>query len=115
MRRTAVGIFALIFLGIAGYGFYVYGANDDETAFLWASCFRMGLVLGCFWFALPKLLEQKGTISPTALILAGTLLLVVAVRPRAILLLWPVVVILVVIQFFHWLVKPPPRKRKKSQ
>lgn len=115
MRRAAVGIIALIFLGIAGYGFARYGLRGGESSFLWSCCWRMGLVLACLWFALPKLLEQKGTVSPLALTLGGALLLVIIIRPKAIIFLWPVVLILFVTQFFHWLVKAPPRKTKNSR
>lgn len=117
MRRAAVGIIALGFLAVAGYGFARYGLRGGESTFLWSCCFRMGLVLACFWFALPKLMELDYRVSPPVLILSAAFVLLIVVRPKAILFLWPVIVPVLVIlaagQFFRWLVKPPPKKSKK--
>lgn len=115
MRRTAVGIIALVFLAIAGYGFTRYGLGGGESSFFWSCCWRMGLVLGCLWFALPKLLEQEYTVSPLALTLVGSILLLIVVRPKAVLVLWPVLVILAIGQFFRWLIKPPPKKKQQQK
>jgi len=112
MRRTAVGIIALLMLAVSGYGYYRNGFDTGEVSFFWNSCFRMGLVLGAAWLALPKLLEQKGDASPLVLALVAVFVLVLVVRPRAIVILWPFLIILGVLQFFRWLVKPPPGKAK---
>ena len=115
MRRTAVGIIALLMLAVSTYGFYRYGFEAGEASFFWNSCLRMGLVLGAAWLALPKLLEQKSDASPLVLTLVAAIVLVLVVRPRAIIFLWPFLVILAVMQFFRWLVKPPPGKAKKKR
>lgn len=115
MRRTVLGIIALAFLATAGYGFARHGLGGGESSFFWSCCWRMGLVLACLWFALPKLLEQENTVSPLALTLVGSILLLIVVRPKAILFLWPVLVILAIGQFFRWLIQPPPPKKKKKQ
>ena len=109
MRRTAVGIIALLLLATAGYGFARYGFDDGEVSFFWNSCWRMGLVLGAVWLALPNLLERRPDASPVVLILAGLVGLVIVVRPRSIVFLWPILLILAIVQFFRWLVRPPPK------
>ncbi len=118
MRRTAVGIIALILLAIAGYGFTQHGFSDGDASFLWSSCWRIGMVLGAAWLALPKLLEQKTDASPLVLALAGLVGAVIVIRPRAIMFLWPIIIVLAVTHFFRWLIKPPPgaasaRRKKK--
>ncbi len=115
MRRTAVGIIALIMLAIAGVGFARHGLHNEEYSFFWNSCWRMGLVLGAAWLALPNLLEQKSDASPLALTLVAVIVIVIVVRPRAIVFLWPVLLILAALQFFHWLAKPPPGKKRKKK
>ena len=110
MRRAAVGILALIMLGIASYGFVRYGLDDGEVSFFWSSCLRIGLVLGAVWLALPNLLERRSDASPLFITLVVTIVLAIAVRPRAGIFLLPILLILAVAQFGRWLVKPPPRK-----
>jgi hypothetical protein len=112
MRRSAVGIIALVMLGVAAYGGLFYdGFRNSEYVFFWSSCLRIGLVLGAVWFALPQLLERKINASPLVLTLFVTIALVIIVRPRAILLLWPILIILGIIQFFRWLVQPPAKNK----
>ncbi len=115
MRRTAVGIIALIMLAIAGYGFVRHGFQGNEYSFFWNSSLRMGLVLGAAWLALPNLLEQKSDASPLALTLAAVIVIVLVVRPRAIVVLWPILLILGILQFFRWLAKPPPGKKRRKK
>lgn len=115
MRRTAVGIIALVLLGIAGYGYLRYGLDSGESGFFWSSCWRMGLVLGAIWFALPNLLEMKGKQSPMMLLIGLGLVMIIAVRPKVIVFLWPFLLILAVMQFFTWLIKPPPGKSRRKR
>ena len=112
MRRTAVGIIALAFLAVAGYGFSKHGFDGEDTAFLWNSCWRMGLVLGTVWLALPQLLEKRADFSPIVLILGIVTALVIVIRPKAIVFLWPIFLIIGIVQFFRWLARPPEKKRR---
>jgi hypothetical protein len=109
MRRTAVGILALTLLAISAVGFYHHGFASSDISFFWNSCWRIGLVLGAVWLALPGLLQRRSTASPLMLTLLGLLGLVILARPRSIVVLWPILIILGVIQFFSWLVRPPAR------
>ena len=110
MRRTAVGIIALLLLATAGYGFSQHGFDEGDTSFLWNSCLRMGLVFGAVWLALPNLINRKTNASPMVLTLAGLVGLVIVLRPKSIIFLWPILVILAISQFFRWLVQPPPKR-----
>lgn len=110
MRRTAVGIIALLLLAIAGYGYYHHGFDGGETSFFWNSCWRMGLVMGTVWLALPQLLERKSNASPLVLALGIVTALVIVVRPKTIVFLWPVFAIIGIIQFFRWLAQPPGKQ-----
>ena len=115
MRRATVGIIALVLVGIAGYGFARHGFDDGTASFFWNSCWRIGLVLGAVWLALPNLLERGSGASPLVLTLAVAIGLVIVVRPRAIIFLWPVLLILGVVQFGRWLANPPRTKTAQNK
>ena len=115
MRRHTVGIIALLLLAIAGYGFARHGFEGGEISFFWNSCWRMGLVLGAMWLALPQLLNLTRNVSPWLLALLSLIGAFLVIRPRSIVFLGPVLLILALLQFFGWLVKPPPKKKSTRQ
>ena len=115
MRRHTVGIIALLLLVTASYGFAQHGFQGGDISFLWNSCWRMGLVMGAMWLALPQLLNLTRNVSPWLLALLSLIGAFLVIRPRSIIFLGPVLLILALLQFFGWLFKPPPKKKSTRQ
>ena len=76
---------------------------------------RIGLVLGTIWLAFPQVLQILEKVSPAVIgcILAGVL--VVAIRPKAIVFVGPVLVAIAFLHFVGWLFKPPPPRQPPQQ
>lgn len=113
MRRILMGILALVFLGAAG-AIYLRGVTD-ENMFLLSVCQRVGLVLGAMWLAYEQVRKIGQRSPPWLLGCIGLCLLVLVVRPRAILLVAPLLMLVAALQFFGWLFKPLPNPRKMRE
>ncbi len=112
LRRHLLGILSLILLAIAGYGHFALESTDLD--YIWNSCWRIGLVMGAVWLALPQLLKFTTHVSPVMLALIATIGVVVVIRPRTIVVLGPLLLVLALLQFFGWLLKPPPKKPRRE-
>lgn len=100
MRRTALGILALAFLMAAG-GIFLRGLAHEYTLVL-SVCLRMGLVLGAMWLAYEQAHEMIRSTPPWVMGGAALGLLVIVVRPRAIIVVGP---LLAGAAALHWLGK----------
>ncbi len=98
MRRTLLGIFAIVFF-LGGVGLFFAGPVTETYRMLSASGIRIGLVLGAFWLAYPQLTYVPWWFVQALLI--GTL--VIAVRPKAALFVLPLLAAL-------WLIRPKQKK-----
>lgn len=110
MRRILLGILALLFLGAAG-AIYIRGVTD-ENIFLLSVCQRVGLVLGTMWLAYEQVLKIGRRSPPWLLGCIGLCLLVIVLRPKAIVIVAPLLALVAVLQFFGWLFKPLPNPHK---
>ncbi|MCA9232076.1 MAG: hypothetical protein KDA57_15615 [Planctomycetales bacterium] len=119
MRRTILGCLALAFLATAGVMF-AGGLAAEQTLAL-SVCLRMGSVLGAMWLAYDQVHELVRRTPPWMMAGAALSLLVVVVRPRAILAVAP---LLATAAALHWLgqllrplpdVKNPESKRKPAR
>jgi len=110
MRRILMGVLALLFLGAAG-GIYLNGVTDDNM-FLLSVCQRVGLVLGAMWLAYEQVRKISQNSPPWLLGSIGLCLVVLVVRPKAILIVAPLLAVVAALQFFGWLFKPLPNPRK---
>jgi hypothetical protein len=103
---------AILFLAVAVpgvYRFFVHGPSDSD--FLASVCLRVGLTLSAIWLAFPQLDELSRRVPPWLLACVGLGLLVVVIRPRAILTIGPVLAVIFALQFVGWLFKPLPKKK----
>lgn len=53
-QRHTLGVLALLLL-LAGSGYALFSAKDAQTSPYLAACWRMGVVFGALWLALPQL------------------------------------------------------------
>jgi hypothetical protein len=112
MQRHGFGIFGLLFLIAYGVLFFRYGFTDHEVSMMAGICQRVGLVLCAIWLAWPQLLQITQRVPPWIFGCILLALLIVMIRPKAILILGPVVAGIFVLQFMGWLFKPLPRKTR---
>jgi len=112
MRRALLGILSLVFLMGAG-GIFLSGLAQEHTLAL-SVCLRMGIVLGAMWLAYEQVHEIIRRTPPWVMGGAALGLLVVVVRPRAIVAVGP---LLAGAAALHWLGKflnPKPQSKKKN-
>jgi hypothetical protein len=113
MRRILIGILALLFLGAAG-AIYLRGVTDENMFFL-SVCQRVGLVLGAMWLSYEQVLKISQRSPPWLLGCIGFALLVIVIRPKAILIVAPLLALVALLQFFGWLFKPLPNPPKATR
>jgi hypothetical protein len=105
MHRTTVGITAAVLLSAAAvFAFWQPSGWEGHQPMLSGACLRVGLVLGALWLAHPQLSRLPSWMFGVGAALA----VVVALRPKLILLAVPLVVVL-------WLVKPRASRRNNTQ
>ncbi len=126
MRRILLGILSLVFLGFAG-AIYINAAPEkefflirnvaDDQKFLLSVFLRVGIVIGAMWLAYDQVVKIGQRSPPWLLGCIALCLVVVVVRPRAILIVAPLLAIVAALQFVGWLFKPlpkPPKQARKS-
>lgn len=106
MRRTILGILALGLLAAAG-GLYWGGLADDYTPVL-SACLRLGLVLGALWLAFDQVDDFVSRTSPWMMGGALLCLLIIVVRPRAILAVGPLLAAAAALRYLGRFLKSPP-------
>ena len=111
MRRTLLGILALSFLLTAG-GLFFLGFASEYTLVLSASL-RMGLVLGALWLAFDQVHEIVRRTPPWVMGGIALGMIVVVVRPRAILAMAPLLAGAAALHWFGRFLKPTPTSKKK--
>jgi len=112
MRRTILGSLSLALL--MGAGGLVLRGMVDEYPLAFSACLRMGLVLGAIWLAYEQVYEIVRRTPPWMMGGAALGLLVVVIRPRAIVAVGP---LLATAAALHWLGKilnPGPRPKKNT-
>ncbi len=111
MRRTLLGILALSFLSVAG-GIFLRGSASDYTLVL-SVCLRMGLVLGALWLAFDQVHDMIRRTPPWVMGGIALGMIVVVVRPRAILAVAPLLAGAAALHWLGQLLKPTPTSKKK--
>jgi len=93
MRRTAVGIIAiLLILGAAA--FWIWPPGSDGYQQFEAACWRVGALMAVWWLAYKEVERMPGW----ALATIPLLVIVLAVRPRWFLFAIPVVIALAILK-----------------
>lgn len=110
MRRHILGVLALLGMTVA---VWLYYSTLDEFwsrtfAFM---CFRVGLVLGAIWLALPQITQIFGR-TPPWLIPACAAGLLLVMFSKSVFVLVPIFAALGVMHFVGWLFKPLPKKQR---
>jgi hypothetical protein len=114
MRRRLLGVISLLLVigGILGTSFL--GGSQTQLDTFFDACVRSGIVLGALWLAFPKLIELSVKVPPWllgAMLLGG---LVVAIRPRYLVIVAPLVAALIGMHFLGWLFRPIPKKSRRK-
>ena len=104
MRRLLIGIIALGLLLAAGL-LYAQGLADENIVVL-SGCIRMGLVLGAIWLAYDQVAQIIQKTPPWIAGAIGISLLVVVIRPRALLALGPLFAGALALHYIGRLLKP---------
>ncbi|NOY43278.1 MAG: hypothetical protein GXP26_15775 [Planctomycetes bacterium] len=104
MHRLLIGIIALGLLATAGV-LYAQGLAQEYVIVL-SGCLRMGMVLGAIWLAYDQVHEIIRRTPPWLIGAIGLSLVVVVVRPRAILALGPLLAGAVALHYLGRLLKP---------
>ncbi len=112
MRRILIGILALLFLGAA---VALHFSDNDNSIYLLSICLKVGLVLGAICFAYDQVLKISQRSPPWLLGIIGVALLVIVIRPKAIVIVAPLLAGIAVLQFVGWLFKPLPNSRKTKR
>lgn len=92
----------------------VYLTYTEQAIVTASACMRSGSVLFAVWLALPHLVRFRWTQNTYLLIAVTVCALVLAIRPRAILIVGPILLALGALQFIRWLLAPPPQKKPKA-
>ena len=100
-----LGILALALLTVAG-GISFSGLASEYTPVL-SVCLRMGLVLGAIWLAFDQVDEMVRRTPPWLMGGAALCLLVIVVRPRAIVAVAPLLAAAAALHYFGRFLKPP--------
>jgi len=104
MHRLLIGIVALGLLVTAAV-LYAQGLAQENIIVL-SGCLRMGLVLGAIWLAYEQVHDIARRTPPWVLGAIGISLLIIVVRPRAILALGPLLAGALVLHYLGRLLKP---------
>lgn len=124
MRRILMGILALLFLAAAGVvylraapaeDFFLIRQVPDDEKFWLSVLLRVGLVLGAMWLAYEQVVKIGQRSPPWLLGCIGLCLLVIVIRPKAILIVVPLLALVALLQFFGWLFKPLPNPRQPGK
>lgn len=121
MRRILIGCLSLVFLAAAVFIYLRAPAGEmllirnvpDDEKFLLSVCQRVGLVLGAMWLAYEQVRQLSHRSPPWLLGCIGLALLVLVVRPKAILIVAPLLAVVALLQFVGWLFKPLPDPRRR--
>jgi hypothetical protein len=103
MHRPTVGIIALALL-LAWAALFQWPIGSEGNEALQGACLRVGVVMAALWSALPQLRRVPGWLVSLVVALG----LIVAVRPRLILLAVPVLLVV-------WLLRPRQRNRRPNR
>lgn len=115
MRRTILGILALLlFLGGVLGLWWVGGADRDGGAAASISI-RAGVLLGAIWLAMPQLSRLAKIFPPWMFGAAGIGVVLLIVRPRLIGYVLPLFGVLLVIHFAGWLFRPSPQSASRGK
>ena len=112
LRRHALGLFSLLFLGFGVWMYVASGAESDDRAMMSSILIRAGLVMGALWLALPQIFELMTRQPPWLLGCVVIGLGVLIVRPRYLVVVGPILGGIIVLQFLGWLFKPLPHGKK---
>ncbi len=104
MRRLLLGILAFVLLATAG-GIFLSGAAHEYTLVL-SAALRMGLVLGALWLAFDQVQEIFRRTPPWLLGGIALCLLVIVVRPRALVAVAPLIASAAALHYFGKFLKP---------
>ena len=104
MHRLLIGIIALGLLIAAGV-LYSQGYAEKNVMVL-SGCIRMGLVLGAVWLAYDQVHQIIRRTPPWVAGAIGICLLVIVVRPKALLALAPLLAGVLALHYFGRLLKP---------
>ena len=105
MRRTILGILAIVFL-VLGTGLYFLNPSQDAAQAFAAAGIRVGMVLGAFWLAYPQLMRIPWWLVQISLVL----LLIIAALPRPV-IARAVLAFAIPLLIALWIVRP--RKKRK--
>jgi peptidoglycan/LPS O-acetylase OafA/YrhL len=106
MRRTILGILAILFL-LAAAILYYFGPLDATWQMLRNNAVRIGLVLGAFWLAYPQLSRIPWWFVQAMLAAALVIAINPRVAPKVALIVLPLLLVL-------WIVRPRKGKREKA-
>lgn len=96
--RATIGLLAVVLLIV---GFFTRHQVDEAVS---GACFRVGLMMGLWWFAYPQVQNVPRWLAVTG----GLLLLVVMLRPKLLIFAVPVVIAL-------WLLRPRSSRRAAAR
>ena len=117
MQRHLLGISALLLLAIAA-GMLLAdsgeAARGTRTMFIGA-CVRVGMVLAAGWLAWPQLARLFARVSPIALIGLMTVAIVLAFRPKLLVILGPLLILVALLHVFGWFTKPASPARRSGE
>ena len=115
IRHIALTVIAAVFF-IVGMVLYLQnrGTSNDGPLMLGAILIRCGIVMGVISLSLKQVQEFFAKYPPWLVGGAGLSLLVIVVRPQAIIIIGPLIGILMIVQFWGWLMTPPTKGKKKQ-
>lgn len=106
LQAVLLFIASIVLLAIGGYLTYT-----DQAMVAASGCMRSGAVLFAVWLALPHLRQFRWTRSSWLLVGVGVCALVLAFRPKAMVIVGPILLLMGAVQFISWLFAPMPGKK----
>lgn len=114
MRRTLIGILGLVGVAV-GLLLGWFALAGESATFFGNSCFRVGIVLLCWWAAYDQL-QKVGNAFPLWIGGGLAFLFVVLVAfPKTIYVVGPLIALLLAVGGFWWMAKAPFRKLQKKK
>lgn len=114
VRRHALGLVSLLFIGAGLWVYLAHGGDKDDKAMLSSILLRAGLVMGALWLALPQLFELMTRQPPWLLGCIAIGLGVLIFRPKLFVFVAPVLGGIVLLQVVGWFLKPLPQPRTRQ-
>ncbi len=105
MRRKLVGTVTLICLATVIVMLVQWDWSDLQRSVIFSGCLRAGLTLGALWMAFPQVEAIARRISPAWVTVSLVALLVVIIRPRALLYVAPLLVVIAVLAWLRRFLK----------